>query len=169
MTGKLLTAAMVASLTVGAAYANPLNFGGNKVASQTTQTTTVTSPELDAAAQKCDQLHAKLEQAKKQLEAAKANLKAAESELKAAHADKDALSLRSQATELASKASVDPIVGSGQTTNGLGVVGVDAPTVHNIDTTTTTTTTQTSSPVPGGAVNNVAPPTLQDLAPSNIP
>ncbi|MBU6452016.1 MAG: hypothetical protein KGS72_09585 [Cyanobacteria bacterium REEB67] len=154
----------MASLTVGAAVANPLNFYGNKTTTaQASQAATASTPELDAAAQKCDQLHAKLEQARKQLDAAKANLKAAESELKAARAEKEALGLRTEATELASKAAVDPIIGSGQTTNGLGV-NAEAPTVHNIESTTTTTTTSTSSPVPGATA---APPTLQDLAPSN--
>jgi hypothetical protein len=159
----LLSAALVASLSVGAAVANPLNFGGNNKAA-TPQVTKVSTPELDAAGLKCDQLHAKLEQAKKQLEAAKANLRAAEAELKAAKADKEALGLRNEARELASVAAVDPIVAPAQATNanGLGAVSADAPTVHQIDSNGMNTT-----PLP--AVNSAPVPTLQDLAPANVP
>ena len=162
-TRQLAIAAIAASLSVGAAVANPLNFGGNTKPT-TTQVNKATTPELDAAGQKCDQLHAKLEQAKKQLEAAKANLKAAEAELKAARADKEALSLRTEARELATAAAVDPIVASPQATNanGLGAVSADAPTVHQIDSNGINTT-----PLPGG--NGGAVPTLQDLAPANVP
>jgi hypothetical protein len=160
---QLLTAALAASLSVSAAMAGPLNFGGSSKPA-TTQVTKPSTPELDAAGVRCDQLHAKLEQAKKQLEAAKANLKAAESELKAAKADKEALSLRNEATELASVAAVDPIVSSPQATNanGLGAVSVDAPTVHQIDVNGINTT-----PLPGSSSGS--PPTLQDLAPANVP
>jgi hypothetical protein len=181
MTRKLLTATTMAGLTVsmaaGAAFANPF-FGNNKPTTETTQTTTTTqvtpaatsSPEYEAAATRVDQLNAKLQQAKKQLDAAKANLKAADSELRAARAAKEALGLRNEATELASKAAVDPIVGNGQTTNGLGVAqatAADTPTVHNLDGTPAT------SPVPGPATTTTtttttsAPPTLQDLVPNN--
>jgi len=162
-TRQLLTAALAASLSVGAAVANPLNFGGSSKPT-TTQVTKASTPELDAAGQKCDQLHAKLEQAKKQLEAAKANLKAAEAELRAAKADKEALGLRTEARELASVAAIDPIVSSAQATNanGLGAVSADAPTVHQIDSNGINTT-----PLPGG--NSGPVPTLQDLAPANVP
>ncbi|MBS1994368.1 MAG: hypothetical protein JSS83_27840 [Cyanobacteria bacterium SZAS LIN-3] len=153
---KLLTAALAASLTVGAASASPMSFGGSNKAAAT-PVKEVSTPELDAAGLKCDQLKAKFDQAKKQLEAAKANLKAAEAELKAARADREALSLRTQARELASAAAVDPIV-KGPTTNGLGAVSADAPQIHDVQATAT--------PLPGG---NDAPPTLQDLAPANIP
>jgi len=169
---KLLTAALAASLTVGAASASPLGFGGKGDAKTTTTTVQeLTTPELDAAGQKCDLLKAKYDQAKKQLDAAKANLKAAEAELKAARADKEALGLRTQARELASAAAVDPIV-KGPTTNGLGVnpLGADAPQIHDVQATAT--------PMPGNSNNSSgagvnfesAPPvTLQDLAPANVP
>jgi hypothetical protein len=163
MTRQLLSAALAASLGVGAAIASPLNFGGRATTSQANHNGQPSTPELDAAGQKCDQLHAKLEQAKKQLEAARANLKAAEAELKAARADKEALSLRNEARELASVAAVDPIVSSRETTtNGLGAVSGDAPTVHQIDSNGVNTT-----PLPSGTTGAV--PTLQDLAPSNVP
>jgi TolA-binding protein len=162
---QLLTAALAASLSMGAAVANPLNFGGNSKPTST-QVVKASTPELDAASQKCDQLHGKLEQAKKQLEASKANLKAAEAELKAARADKEALGLRTEARELASVAAIDPIISTSAsaapTTNGLGAVSVDAPTVHQIDSNGINTT-----PLPGG--NGGSMPTLQDLAPSNVP
>ena len=88
----------------------------------------------------------------------------AEAELKAARADKEALSLRTEARELATAAAVDPIVASPQATNanGLGAVSADAPTVHQIDSNGINTT-----PLPGG--NGGAVPTLQDLAPANVP
>jgi multidrug resistance efflux pump len=142
-----------------------LSFGGNSKSTpkvSSSQATQVTTPELDAANTKCEQLHAKLDQAKKQLEAAKANLKAAEAELKAAHADKDALSLRTQAIQLASKAAVDPIVTTAPATSSFSTAGADAPTVHQIDSNGMNTT-----PLP--AASTSSPPTLQDLAPANVP
>jgi len=176
---KLLTVALAASLTVGAASASPLGFGGNSKATATS-VNEVSTPELDAAGQKCDLLKAKYDQAKKQLDAAKANLKAAEAELKAARADKEALGLRTQARELASAAAVDPIV-KGPSSNGLGALspagsgvnplGPDAPQIHDIQAVATpmTNNTQTSQPTGGGVNFESAPPTLQDLAPANVP
>jgi len=175
---KLLTAALAASLTVGAASASPLGFGGNSKTQSTTSTVKeISTPELDAAGQKCDLLKAKYDQAKKQLDAAKANLKAAEAELKAARADKEALGLRTQARELASAAAVDPIV-KGPTTNGLGALGpagsgvnplgADAPQIHDIQATATPMPGNTNTGT-GGGVNFESAPTLQDLAPANVP
>jgi hypothetical protein len=90
--------------TTGSAHAFSLG-GGSKQSNQQA-TTTVSTPQIDAAEKRVETAKTNLDLARKRLDANKSLVKAAEAEFKAAKTEKDALVLNTQAQQLADASGI---------------------------------------------------------------